>query len=203
MHDEVKLQKNGLLATLFTKIFQTDTLPFDRISMDALLIRIPELNDIFKKIKRISAFIPITINKQQGSVHLSILDHLKVSERRFIEFFSTYPSIDNVEIKQKTNITFEVKEPPTPWKCSPFYFHMTENYVLPSRKELYDSVHEVISHYLLLYNLSMICRYETEWWSELFYTFESEDLTFIQAFLEITASKVPILLYTFLNEKRM
>ena len=34
---------------------------------------------------------------------------------------------------------------------------------------------ELISHYLILYNLSMIARYETEWWSELLKTTPNDD----------------------------
>ena len=46
---------------------------------------------------------------------------------------------------------------------------------------------EMLSHYLLLYNLSMIARYETEWWSELLKTMPNKDYPFIVQFLNLTA----------------
>ena len=43
---------------------------------------------------------------------------------------------------------------------------------------------ELISHYLVLYNLSMIARYETEWWSELLKTTPNDDYPTIIQFLK-------------------
>ncbi|GAK11978.1 hypothetical protein JCM19039_1704 [Geomicrobium sp. JCM 19039] len=40
-------------------------------------------------------------------------------------------------------------------------------------------------HYLILYNLSMICRYETEWWGELISSRSSIDLPLIEHYLRI------------------
>lgn len=57
---------------------------------------------------------------------------------------------------------------------------------------------ELISHYLLLYNLSMIARYETEWWGELLKTKPNKDYPFIVSFLNHTAKKGPFLIYQFL-----
>ena len=54
---------------------------------------------------------------------------------------------------------------------------------------------ELISHYLLLYNLSMIARYETEWWSELFKTIPNDDYPTIIQFLKQLNIKL-LFLYT-------
>ena len=53
-------------------------------------------------------------------------------------------------------------------------------------------------HYLLLYNLSMIARYETEWWSELTKMMPNKDYPFIKTFLDITLQKSPFLIYEYL-----
>ena len=58
----------------------------------------------------------------------------------------------------------------------------------------------MLAHYLLLYNLSMISRYETEWWYELLHTYSSKDYPFILRFLEVTAQKIPYLISCYLNE---
>lgn len=49
-------------------------------------------------------------------------------------------------------------------------------------------------HYLLLYNLSMVSRYEAEWWGDLLVTKPEIDYPLITQFLKITAQKVPLLL---------
>jgi hypothetical protein len=60
---------------------------------------------------------------------------------------------------------------------------------------------ELIIHYLLLYNLSMIARYETEWWCELIKTTPTNDYPFISTFLSITAEKTPYLIFKYLQSK--
>ena len=42
----------------------------------------------------------------------------------------------------------------------------------------------LLVHYLLLYNLSMITRYETEWWGELISQRSSADLPLIEAYID-------------------
>ena len=57
---------------------------------------------------------------------------------------------------------------------------------------------EPIIHYLLLYNLSMIARYETEWWSEMLKSNSSDDYPFIKNFLHLSLEKPAILIGKFL-----
>ena len=52
---------------------------------------------------------------------------------------------------------------------------------------------ELIIHYLLLYNSSMIARYETEWWSELTKMMPNQDYPFIQSLLSVTLRKRTVL----------
>ncbi len=51
------------------------------------------------------------------------------------------------------------------------------------------NLNELLTNYLLLYNLSMICRYETEWWSELLKQMPHFDYVLIQEFLSISPKK--------------
>ncbi|WP_082406906.1 YaaC family protein [Bacillus sp. JCM 19041] len=43
---------------------------------------------------------------------------------------------------------------------------------------------ELALFYLVLYNLSMICRYETEWWGERLHTMDCDEIPFIKQFLQ-------------------
>ncbi|MGG3843553.1 YaaC family protein [Anoxybacillus kestanbolensis] len=62
--------------------------------------------------------------------------------------------------------------------------------------------HEVVAHYLLLYNLSMICRYETEWWYDLLHSYSNDAYPFIVQFLEVTEHKIPLYLYHYLLDSK-
>ncbi len=50
------------------------------------------------------------------------------------------------------------------------------------RNEQNKHIHEIVAHYLLLYNLSMICRYETEWWYDLLHSYSNDAYPFIVQF---------------------
>ena len=58
---------------------------------------------------------------------------------------------------------------------------------------------ELLIHYLLLYNLSMISRYETDWWYDLLGSYSSEDYPFIYQFLSISAQKSLTIFQIFIN----
>ncbi len=52
-------------------------------------------------------------------------------------------------------------------------------------------------HYLILYNVGMIARYETEWWYELLTQHISDDYVLIQQFLLVTEKKFLNTLHSF------
>ena len=60
----------------------------------------------------------------------------------------------------------------------------------------------LLSHYLVSYNLSMIARYETEWWAELMKTMPNDDYPCIVQFLKISQSKVPFLIFEWIRSER-
>lgn len=53
---------------------------------------------------------------------------------------------------------------------------------------------EWASHYLLLYLLSMLCRYETEWWGELTLSHGYAERFLVERFLEYHASAFPTII---------
>src|SRR5690625_3465222 len=78
---------------------------------------------------------------------------------------------------------------------APFFIHLVNQSIyFPRTREQYLPISEVMVHYLLLYNLSMLSRYETEWWGDLLMTMPEIDYPFIVHFLNETANKIPTLL---------
>jgi hypothetical protein len=196
--DEVKFQKNGLFPFISEKLFQMKHLEGDKASMDVLLQLVPELDDLFALIEGKNTFIQINTHQDHMAVPESILDHYHMTEARFKEFIASKSS-NQIEFSG-VGLQFQL-----PLKsqslCSPIKYNLeTDSYVLPLKKDEFFLFPELMIHYLLLYNLSMIARYETEWWSELTKMMPNKDYPFIKSFLDITQQKGPYLVYQYLMD---
>ncbi len=88
----------------------------------------------------------------------------------------------------------------SPVQSSPFLLDQDGTPYLLSAKDDHCFLPELAVHYLLLYNLSMICRYETEWWGELLHNFDGTDLPFIVKFLDLVQEKAPELIMAHLQK---
>ncbi|WP_165999027.1 YaaC family protein [Bacillus sp. Cs-700] len=203
LQDEVKGQKNGLFEYFSRKMFHVKQVEGEKYRMEDLLSLIPEIDPLFGKLngKRTNYYMtPISINT--FTVHSNILDSLNMTVER-LESYLQQQGLCSVKIlaQHRDFITLQVhREPKLELQERPFLYG-TGGVYLPAERNQYNSITEVMVHYLVLYNLSMICRYETEWWGDLFHTQESSDLPYILQFLEITSKKIPKLLYGFLDQR--
>lgn len=203
LQDEVKIQKNGLLRYFSNCLFNQD-LTIERFNMESLFSKIPEQNTIFSSSGMQLPSLRMK-KRQDDTFHIrpSILDDLHMTERRFQEFLISSGARHMISVQGLDNNYIVLKtEIPNPHRCEPFLYHTSGDYYIPTKRELFEPIPEIIVHYLLLYNLSMICRYETEWWNDLFHTFVSNDLPFIRQFLTVTETKVPYLLSLFLQNNQ-
>lgn len=203
--DEVKCQKNGLLSVMTEHMFHVNKLEGTKLTMQQLFEHIPELNDLFYFYRKKNTFLKMEpIDQQTFSLNKNvILDRYHMTENRFIHYIeSKYP--ETILFKKSTNGTqliLQIKkiDSLTNSHRVPFKFHMEEKqYFFPLQQHFLSLYPEIITHYLLLYNLSMIARYETEWWSELIHTMPNHDFPFIESFLELTIEKSPMLLFDYL-----
>lgn len=62
-----------------------------------------------------------------------------------------------------------------------------------------DSLNAIQCHFLLLYNLSMIARYETEWWGNCTMYKETDDYSIIRGFLHLSSHFCPQAILEFLD----
>jgi hypothetical protein len=197
--DEVKIQKNGLFPFMAEKMFHMKHLEGEKANMEDLLQLIPELNDLFTCFNGTSIFLKVQHKENQFTFSKKVLDHYHMTESRFQEFYKTksqVPShfINNLkdDIEMKLELDKGIDPVPLRYNFNKDTFH------LPIVKS--DLLHfpEILIHYLLLYNLSMIARYETEWWSELVKMMPNKDYPFICNFLSIALNKGPFLVYQYL-----
>jgi hypothetical protein len=195
-HDEVKFQKNGLFPFMSEKMFHMKQLEGDKITMEELLELVPELDDLFMVHESKSTFTPIYTHNGQLAVPEKILDQYHMTEDRLKEFLTT-KSENQLEFTGE-GLLFQFNKTSSIEKL-PLKFNLdSSSYVIPLKKENLFLFPELMVHYLLLYNLSMIARYETEWWSELTKMMPNRDYPFIKTFLDITLQKGPFLIYEYL-----
>lgn len=204
--DEVKCQKNGLFPIMMESLFHFKQLEGTKFTMGLLFKHIPELSHLFYFFYKKNTFMKIdSLENGYFAIDKAILDYYHMTENRFTTFLQskcTVPiSFENssddeqlvlhINNKIKTNVL-------------PFKYHVQEKQLyFPLHNHFLANCPEIMVHYLLLYNLSMIARYETEWWSELIHTMPNDDLPFIQTFLEITTEKGPLLLFDYLIDQLM
>ena len=195
-HDEVKFQKNGLFPFMSEKMFHMKQLEGEKAIMEELLQLIPELNDLFFIIEGKKTFANLTQQDNKLIIPEYVLDNYHMTESRFKEFF-TSKFKNSVEFIDG-ELAFYINENFSS-EISPLCFNFENGtYTLPLIKGSFLHFPELLVHYLLLYNLSMIARYETEWWSELTKMMPNRDYPFVKSFLEITMKKGPFLIFQFL-----
>ncbi|MBM6616665.1 YaaC family protein [Bacillus suaedaesalsae] len=205
LKDEVKIQKNGLFSHFAEKMFHVEHLDGEKLTMLSLLKRIPELSSLFNFSYQEDVSFPLIKTSEHTYIlKYNIIDKYHMTEERFKDFLNDSLKKTSLIEFDKDNknivISFKDKNHLTPISCHPFYFnHQVGNYVISSERELTSYFPEMMIHYLILYNLSMISRYETEWWSELLQHISTKDLPFIQQFIQTTTFKIPYLISEFLH----
>ncbi|MCL6587695.1 MAG: YaaC family protein [Anoxybacillus sp.] len=204
--DEVKVQKHGLFTHFSEKMFHVKQMSGEKFRMYTLLQQVVELHDLFnmyygKLLSRKVAYDPF---QKYLFISANVLDDYHMTLERFINYISKEWESLGIEdihlegsyIKMKYHHELGIL-------CKPLMFNISdESYCLPTNREEPFHLPEIITHYLLLYNLSMISRYETEWWGELLHSYSSEAYPFIHKFLAVTAKKGPRLLYEYLHSLR-
>ena len=103
---------------------------------------------------------------------------------------------------------YEVKDLEVSFKSSEGYtkaidgvsFHIDKGeFYLPTSRDRLSKLPEILIHYLILYNLSMISRYETEWWYDLLLGSSNDDYPFILRYMEIAKRKIPYFVLNFIE----
>jgi hypothetical protein len=198
--DEIKIQKNGLFACMSENMFQLPSIEGEKFKMGELLQQIPELNDLFRIFTGSPTFLPVILKNTEATIPAKVLDSYFMSKDRFQQYLETKLENPIKELstnKTSINISFSDILQPT----HPFCYHVKDDrYYIPIEKQSVQ-LPEILVHYLLLYNLSMIARYEIEWWSELLKTMPNQDYPYIESFLSIAAKKGPQLIFQFLAKK--
>ncbi|WP_018665289.1 YaaC family protein [Heyndrickxia acidiproducens] len=194
--DEVKIQKMGLCAHIANKLFHLQPLEGDKYAMHSLLEQVPELDLVFPHRQN---FIFVEEDHGKYMIPFTILDHYHMTAARFSLFLEQKlrNQLSGLKIEEQA-ISFSAGHLLT----TPFRFHYFKNkFCLPVRLNRELRLPDMLIHYLLLYNLSMISRYETEWWAEFLKERENSDFPAIHLFLQTTLQKGPFMCLQFLSSR--
>lgn len=194
MEDKVTIHNHGLYSYFSKHLYHINNPILDKYKMKDLLTLIPEMSTLFSFHHESDMSVIGDMHSQSLTFGNHLLDSYHLTSQAFIERIKPYlPSINHTNINQ-SNIQLTLEQPFSK-SFGPFFFHITDETVyFPKTRELFLPISEVMVHYLLLYNLSMLSRYDAEWWGELLTTKPDIDFPFIKLFLHHTAWKIPVLL---------
>lgn len=194
LKDEVKAQHHGLFRYFSEHLFNMKELPADKFNMGSLLALIPEIHLLFKFNNADQLIIIGNTSQPVLFFPNQLLDSYSLTANSFVQRLSRYlPTLKQALIKPDM---IEMKlSVPVSESIGPFFIHMADQTIyFPTHREQFLHISEVMVHYLILYNLSMLSRYETEWWGDLLQSKAEIDYPIITSFLATTSEKIPILI---------
>jgi hypothetical protein len=197
--DEVKIQKDGLFTHCLQTMFHVKQLNGDKWTMGELFLSIPDLIETTSFYKLSTPFVliqePIRSRYQFPE---EILDRYHMTEKYFQTYCQSLCSF-TLNWEDQKSLVFYLDDPNSLFSHSPFRYHTNnKKWYFPSKRNPFTNMPELAIHYALLYNLSMIARYDIEWWNDLFLYRSTKDFVFIIRFLQVTFEKIPFLLTSYL-----
>src|SRR5690625_3569959 len=194
MDDEVKIQHHGLFTYFSEHVFNLKSKPFEKISMQHLLAIIPEMHELFNLHDQQILTQVGKVNDTQLKFPINIFDNYHLTKQAFIQRIIPYmPKITDSTTSQNF-IDIQIAEPIDQNNLI-FSFNLSKHSIyFPAMRHLFIPLPEIMAHYLLFYNFSMLSRYEIEWSGDLLYNMDSKDYSFIKKFLHVTSEKVPIII---------
>ncbi|WGG45701.1 YaaC family protein [Rossellomorea sp. DA94] len=195
LQDEVKVQKNGLFSHFSDLVFHVKHIIGEKYKMEDLLVQIPELEEAFLILLKKKTMFWFT-NQNELTIDESLLSHFHMSGSLFKQYLNEKITGGSISITEDMlHASCAEEQLPVRW-------HLNKNRLaLPGIRNEASGIPEVLIHYAILYNLSMIARYETEWWVELLKIRTNEDYPIITTFLNVTTEKSPYLLLKILKDK--
>jgi hypothetical protein len=195
LQDEVKVQKNGLFSHFSTLAFHVKHIIGEKLKMEDLLVQLPELEEVFQILLKRQTMIWFN-SQNELIIDEEVLNKFHMSQDLFKHYLNEKLTGTYRWPKEHTLHVPDISEQ------LPIRWHLSKNRLaLPSSRNEANLIPEILIHYAVLYNLSMIARYETEWWIELLKNRTNEDYPIIRAFLTVTTQKGPYLLLNLLKQK--
>ncbi|MFP7477216.1 YaaC family protein [Terribacillus saccharophilus] len=191
--DEVLCQQRGLFPYFSRHVCKREFHTIKKVSMGDMFGLVPELHQLLTLQQGKRNLTEVVLKGDSLILQEGLLDEFQYTKRRFLEFLESF----SFTITEQDRLA--IKPPDSLWKaagplsCNSF----TKQYYFIQHSH-WSSFHECMAHYALLYNLSMICRYEAEWWTDLLHVNRQKEYPLIVRFLEVTAEKFPLLIGSYM-----
>ncbi|WP_176554514.1 YaaC family protein [Bacillus sp. Marseille-P3800] len=183
--DEVKVQRDGLFPHFMIKMFHMKPNQYsDKYSMSLLFKQLPGLKDAFDSLLSEYPFFSGKITNQIIAFPGVLLDSYHMTAERFAEYLVAQGVSHKINVVESKDTLCIHNVVSTANDVNPL-FHFNDRVFIHAQKDDYLKLPDLMVYYLVLYNLSMICRYETEWWGERLHTLDCDEMPFIKHFLEI------------------
>lgn len=207
--DEIKVQKEGLLPLFYTLLTNhpVEKIEGNKYKIKELLSLLPELRHSYQRIFKEQLLFPIKLNQKDHEIYLSV-------SKNFLDFyqhdlarltselnqykphkdyqFYTSKSEQMNQIQIGVNLDKDIFKSKDPFQGHPmFTIDYKGYYYLRPFQESRFLLPETIIDYMIMYNLGMLCRYETELWGDIIFSFSSEDMYLINEFVNITLRTFP------------
>lgn len=205
LHDEIKTQKNGLFPHFSEKMFQMKYIEGKKIPIHLLLKQIPELKIFFEEAGKLKTFLPMDVEEGKFLLPPQILDVYKMTKQRLSQYLlsKTKVPIQFSNQQNEAHLSFSLlinEMGDLPIEIVPFRFDLrAEHYFYPTNLNELSFFPELMIHYLILYHLSMIARYEIEWWSDLLHHKSTIDYPIVVHYLQTATEKCPFLIAQYLH----
>lgn len=218
--DEIKIQKEGLLP--FVHSFLSKDPLQNRYKVHELFSLLPELNGAYQKVyQNKQHLIPVNLSNFRDPLQPStlfylpesVLDATHRSYNSFIDYLNRHNTGQGrfspshletpagiIRLEWNNPSKFHVSENGDGFENHLFLFDYKGNFYF--RFEAAPVLPEITIHFMIMYILGMLCRYETERWGEIIFSFSSEDMYMIHEFLTLSSRKFPNLIYDVLLGER-
>jgi hypothetical protein len=208
--DEVRVQKDGIFHVLHRTLGGPHLENQQRFTMKELLAVIPELIPTYHRLYGQARVGQLEIARKDGQkarwkVPRSFVAGCDKTREELLELLNRYGGektrfFDPEEQEEPGmfSLCVEGEESAHPLLVHDFSgrphlrFPHGEDLVLP----------ELSVHYMIMFVLGMLCRYETERWGEMILTFSSHDTFLINEFLNVSMRKFPNLILDALCRER-
>jgi hypothetical protein len=217
--DDAKVQKDGLFQTLHNSLLGIPLKNQEKFIMRDLLAAIPDLKPMYERLygpsctarlrieEPVNSPIPHTITQNPEPAPHFTRCNLWISDRTLLQGAQKTKeeaihiwtnSVDNERFLDLDShdppgklqvLRYFRKQNPNEHPC--IYYDLTGDPYLFLPRLVHHQIPELGMHFIIMFVLGMLCRYETERWGELILTFSSQDLVIINEFLSVSMRKFP------------
>ncbi|OEH84259.1 hypothetical protein BHU72_10615 [Desulfuribacillus stibiiarsenatis] len=216
LEDEIKIQREGLFILLNELIGGPLMSSNHKFYVHEMFSLVPEIRDSFERLNRKSKVIPVNItqlyaNPTQTPIYISrdILHYIdaeyeglpealnkknKDSNGLFTLPEDINPNNSYLKLIWENKNALHVLDEPLGFNNE--YFIEDVNRRIFFRSKIHKDINlpEISVHFILMFILGMLCRYESERWGEIVLSSSTSDMFIINDYLNISMRKYPNLI---------